>query len=779
MPKNLDKKSALRLERHKAWCEAVLATVCKKASTEDICFAWSLAAEKLIAKAWELAGGTDKAFIILALGKLGSRELNLSSDIDLVLVRHDQNVIDDKIIKSFSSYLSEINEFAFCFRLDLNLRPGGASGSTIPSQTEFEYHYGYHGEMWERLSYVRARFIYGDSTLANEVMKFVNHFSYRKHIDLTLKDDLSHLRNKIHHEMSLKDQSIFNLKLSSGGIRDIELFVHSLQLIHGGKNKNLQTQSTSEAIHELEKMKFLSPQDARFLFNSYWYFRDIENHLQATQDRQTYSLSKKIENFAHFKMKDILQLAKEAEAFVSQLLKLNDEVSLPEDPIEQKTWLKAKGFSKISIDETWPTIISASALALKSEKAEVARLTFLQSFVEHLSRINRNKDLALALLSDFIHASRAKASLYSLLNREQKLTEEIAWLFSCSPYLANIFALRPELIDSLFFNAQADLPTAQDEALEMLIERRLLVEILCAQKFLKDGDLGSLFEELTNTADEICKIILERLVSELASEPVNMICLGKWGGRELGFRSDLDFIFVTKAAPDLLQQKLSKRFLHWLSQPMNRGGTIYNVDLRLRPSGQAGPLLVSEDQLCDFLEKRAAPWERQAYLRARALYKIPFVVAQIAAKNPLSKIELAELKEIRYKLLTHDPNEFDLKLSSGGLVDIEFQSQISLLERAQFSLDSSTHGMIQYNMAQDKVWKSFGPELLKNYNFLRSIEQMHQLTSSQSQTKLKKGTQSLVVLANNLNLSVDALEEKLKQIFSENSLMLAQLRGEK
>ncbi len=776
---SLTARDQLRLKRHKAWCEAVLSTFHERASTEQVCYTWSLAAEEFISEAWQLAGGDAQSLIIIALGKLGSRELNLSSDVDLVFVRRDDCVIDPKLIKNFTAILSERDQFGYALRVDLNLRPGGGLGSLLTSQTEFEYHYGYHGEMWERLSYVRSRFIYGDPKLAEEILKFANRFSYRKHIDLTLMDDLSSLRQKIHYEMSLKDQSIFNLKLSPGGIRDLELFVHSLQLIHGGKNKSLQTQSTSEAITQLTALGFLSKEDSEFLMNSYWYFRRVENHLHGSEDRQTYSLSKKQKMFSKFALEDILNLSERSEKFVSRLLTINNDSSFATNLEDQKNWLIKKGFSDESVNETWPKMIGASALSLKSEKDEIARQRFLHSFVDHLSNIGRNKDFALALLSDFIFASRAKASLYSLLNREKKLTEEIAWLFSSSPYLANIFVMRPELIDSIFFKSQADLPADQDEALEMLIERRLLVEILCAQKFLKDLDLNPLTRELTHTADEICKALLNRLTLEFECEPLNLICLGKWGGRELGFRSDLDFIFVTENEPTPAQQRLSKRFIHWLSQP-NRGGVIYNIDTRLRPSGAAGPLLVSKLQLKNFLENSAEAWERQAYLRAKPLYDFSFKPAESASLRKLSSSEQLRLKDIRTQLLNHDPNSFDLKLRLGGLVDIEFAAQVSLLERAQFSLDSSTDGMIQYNMSQDESWKQCGFQLLQNYNFLRTVEQMYQLTSSQSHAKLKKSDQaqsSFAVLATNLNLDVEHFTKKLQNIFNENIELLTQLRG--
>jgi glutamate-ammonia-ligase adenylyltransferase len=777
---NLKPRDELRIRRHQVWCQAVLATFHERASTEEICYKWSLTAEQLIGDAWNLAGGSAEGLIILALGKLGSRELNLSSDVDLVFVRRDDQLIDVNVMKAFNAILNERDEFGYALRVDLNLRPGGRSGSLLTSQTEFEYHYGYHGEMWERLSYVRARFIFGDPKLAEEILKFANRFSYRKHIDLTLMDDLSSLRQKIHHDIGLKDQSFFNLKLSPGGIRDLELFVHSLQLIHGGKNKSLQTQSTSEAIAQLAALSFISAEEAKFLLSSYWYFRNVENHLHGTDDRQTYAISKKQKIFSKFAVECILNLADKSEEFVSRLLKINDEPALATDIDDQKKWLKEKGFSEASINEIWPKIISASALSLKSEKDEVARQRFLHSFVDHLSNIQRNKDFALALLSDFIFASRAKASLYSLLNREKKLTEEIAWLFSSSPYLANIFVMRPELIDSLFFKSQAELPQDQDEALEMLIERRLLVEILCAQKFLKDLELGSLSLELTNTADEICKILLGRLTHELQSESLNIICLGKWGGRELGFRSDLDFIFVTDETPTPIQQKLSKRFIHWLNQP-NRGGVIYNIDTRLRPNGQAGPLLVSQAQLKNFLQHSAEAWQRQAYLKARPLFDLNFSIPQCSSQKLLSPTEREVLTDIRKKLLNDDSDSYDLKLRSGGLVDIEFAAQVSLLERAQFSLDSSTQGMIQYNMSQDEGWKLCGAQLLQNYNFLRTVEQMHQLTSSQSHSKIKKSQQAqsaFAVLATNLNLDIEQFDLKLQNIFSENRALLTQLRGD-
>ena len=765
-----DRKDELRIKRHRSWLRATLATCLGKASAAEVCAFWSREAEAIVKEAWRLAGADRTPMALLALGKLGAEELNLSSDVDLIAVRQDGTEADLAVIREFQSILADPTEFGFCLRVDFTLRPGGRSAAIVPSFSEFENHYGYHGEMWERLAYVRMRVVAGPAPLVEEIEKFARKFSFRRHLDYTLLDELKALRAKIRQEKFETRAGLFHLKLGEGGIRDLELFVHAMQVIHGGRNRLLQTHSTDLAIRRIRELALLPSSDCDFLLQAYWYLRDLENRLQGYEDQQGYIVDT---NAGHPALPGGFQpLLASSCARVGEIARslLGDQSSetqdLPPALEEQQRWLEKVGFSKESREETWPALLAATALSRKSERDEQARMIFLRGFVEKLAENRLDRDLGLSLLLDFVKSIRAKASFFTLLNRESRVRDQLATLFSISPYLGSLLASRPELIDEFIFRKQAALAEDLDALLEELAERRLLSELIAANQYLADRDLRKLTLNLTSNADAICLALLESLRKEHGPSDVSLIALGKWGGRELGLRSDLDFIFVSpKGSPSEKDQKIARRFLSRISEP-HRGGAIYSIDLRLRPSGNAGAILVAQDQLLEYLETKAAAWERQAYLRARPLVSLSFHPAAIGARRGLSVADRDELKMIRGKLFGESSlGDLDLKLSHGGLADVEFTAQIALLARGEFSLDPSTYGMIQYLESLDAEWKKVGPRIRDDYDFLRRIEQLYQLTTSQSGSKLRLKSAEFRRLALVLDQSPADLEASVRFSF--------------
>jgi [glutamine synthetase] adenylyltransferase / [glutamine synthetase]-adenylyl-L-tyrosine phosphorylase len=791
----------LRLRRHHLWLEAALATYFSpfedweksKAICRAACQHWSDAADSLIREAWNISGCETAGLGLLALGKLGARELNLSSDVDLIMVRPDDVAPDMRAFREFQNLLSENTEFGFCLRTDFTIRPGGRSSAAIPSLADFEYHYGYHGEMWERLAFVRMRLLEGPQALREGVQTFVQKFSFRKHLDYTLIDELKVLRSKIRAEKYDRLPNVFNLKLGEGGIRELELFVHSLQIIHGGRNPLLRTNSTAEAIHKIAQLQLLPSSDCHTLDSSYWHLRAIENRLQAFEDQQTYdvdlvrihpgltqelvfnltSVRKQISEVtgSFFKTQATPSATESNDNSVSEIVSATID-SLPNDLAEQKDWLKHLGFDQSSQDDTWPNLIAATAISRRSQADEKQRLEFLEGFVIKLSKSRLDKDLGLSLLLDFVRSVRAKASFFTLLNKEPRARDELALLFSISPYLSSLLISRPELIDEFVYRRQAPLSQDFGTLLEELAERRLMSELISANQFLVDRDLGKLNLNLSATADSICTTLLERLNTELNAQKIGIISLGKWGGRELGLRSDLDFIFVTEQAPTAEEHKVAKRFLARLNEA-HRGGSIYSVDMRLRPSGHSGPIITSQTDLLEYLKNKAATWERQAYLRARPLYSLPFSIGEIVSSRKLSQENVDELKSIRKQLFRQPQiDEVDLKLTLGGLADVEFTAQIALLYRQEYSLDPSTHGMILHLEDRVPCWAEFGPELRKQYNELRVIEQLFQLTTSQSGSKIRIRTDEFRRLALVLDSTPDQLAVHVKNLFTSIEQLL-------
>jgi glutamate-ammonia-ligase adenylyltransferase len=792
----------LRSLRHRAWLEATVATFHSRASARAVCLNWSNAVDGLVAEAWRLACGEPERagqapasaagpMAIFALGKLGARELNLSSDIDLIYVREDGSEPPARALREFQRLLAEATDFGFCCRVDASIRPGGALAPLCPTASEFENHYGYMGEMWERLALIRLRPLLGPAALRESVTGFARKFSFRRHLDYTVLEDLRALRARVRAESPSRGQNDFNLKLGIGGIREIELFTHSLQAMHGGRKPSLQVGSTSLALSELKAHGILPAADAGFLDDAYWGLRELENRIQGYEDQQTYwiDLEKGSPAVPAFAAGALLARTSGVAQIADSLLG-DEATSAPVAALaaDAPARLRALGYGELSIGEAWPRLLQATALSRRSEKDEAERMRFLAAFAERLAQIGLDKDLGLGLLVDFARAIRAKASFFSLLNREPRILDDLARLFSASPYLGGVLCSRPELIDGFLWRAtEAIFPGEMEELLDELAERRLLTEIVAANRFLANRALAPLQQNLTDAADAIAPLLLARVRDECVGpgnaervrqdpvDPANegpaaaglgLVALGKWGGRELGLKSDLDFIFVSDGEPGAESQKVARRFLSRLSQP-RRGGAIYSVDTRLRPSGSSGPLMVSWESLRKYVATQAAAWERQAYLRARAPLAPPEPsrdLARIAAERGLSDEDRAELRAIRAQLFAEAPGEIDLKLAPGGLACIEFAAQIALLDERTAPLETSTSGMIQCLVRGQRAWAEAGAELIRLHESLRAVEQMHQLTANRPGSRLRPKSEGFLRLARALDREPLELEREIREL---------------
>lgn len=786
----------LKLRRHRAWLECALALFHNTASDEDICRYWSDCADHHIAEAAQIAELDGESIVILGLGKLGARELNLSSDIDLIIVAHQRNDELMKRMRRFLHLIGQADEFGFCHRVDLDLRPGGKSSPFVVTAAEFESHYGYHAEIWERLALVRLRAVWGSSSLATELRSFAQRISYRRHLDYTVFDELRLLLTRIRNENPISTLPGFHLKLQSGGIRDIELLIHALQVIHGGRNRQLQSGSTTRAAQSLAEAGLLTPSESETLIRTYWRYRALENRLQAQDDQQTYRLVDPAD------VAEVRSLAETVNKI--SIASFPKAESAPEISLDRLTEL---GFDRAQAQTALDELSQSSARSRKSERDEGERRVFLQNFFASLQASNGDRDLALRQLVDFTRASRAKASLFSLLNREPQLLRQVATLFSYSPWAGQILSSRPELLDGFLLRRTVELPTeVSEEFFESLSERRLLGELVATLHFLETRDLDQLCGNLSRLADGIVADLMAALAKEHGEEPLIVFGLGKWGGNELGVRSDLDFVFATSTAPTANQQKLARRFLNRITEA-HRGGAIYSVDLRLRPSGNAGPILISMTALTEYLAERAEAWERQSWLRSRPVISGSITPGQLQAivlNRPWSKSDSEQTEMIASKLFKPWPSDgatgshsaVDLKLTHGGLAPIEFKAQTSLLKLgplAGATLVTSTHDMIQFLEEHSVGWKQNGPRLRDIHRYLRTVEQAHRISGDTSGSKITFGATStssdstssteFLRLSRILELGLEAQSEKsmrfgvseLRTLFEESNQILSSL----
>jgi glutamate-ammonia-ligase adenylyltransferase len=794
--------------RHKAWLECALALFYKSASDRDICTFWSQAADRHIAEAANLSGIDQFPVSVFALGKLGAEELNLSSDIDLIFVAEDGCPPPLKEAREFIKILGESDEWGFCHRVDITIRPGGSSTSMIPTTSQFENHYGYQGEAWERLALIRLRpiallptalFNTERRAIEEEVLKFSKGFSFRRHLDYSVFEELRLLLNRIRSEYSPKSNDEIHLKLHAGCIRDLELFVHAIQSIHGGRRRDLIVRRTDDAIVALSAAGLLSEDERDDLIRIYWYYRGIENRLQAYEDFQTYRV---------IDIDDLKTIRSQ-----SQRVMEISEAGFP--PTATAALLSidalvAMGFKPEVAASAIDELQNTKVLSRKSERDEREKNLFLANFLKVLASSGGDLDLGLALLVDFVKGTRAKATLFSMLNRESNLVKQLALLFGVSPWAGSVLSSRPELLDSFILRQDVDLieefRTKNDISfvLDSLSERRLMGELIAILNYLETKDLETCTENLTSLADQIASDLMIVSAEEIGCAPLGIVALGKWGGKELGVRSDLDFVFYTKDDPTSEQQRLARRFLNRMTEA-HKGGALYAIDLRLRPSGHAGPMLVQESALKHHLATSAEAWERQSWLRARSLIRLPHQLdpslKTTILRRGLSKEDEVKLSEIADKLFkpapaTHPSSQaktlVDLKLVHGGLAPIEFAAQISLLKEGDhlastiennppLGLETSTRSMVQFLEEHSKSdhdgWAGCGPRLIELHDWFRSLEQAARITGDHAGSALKLESPEFERLAKTVGTSATVLRQKILASLEESSKSLKILLG--
>jgi len=779
----------LYAKRHRAWITCAAATLLNKQNphvAEAVCAYWSRETFEILQTAWEIAELKHEAITLLALGKLGARELNLSSDIDIMFVSQEAPTLELlKKTRRFIHILSENTEFGFMYRVDTDLKPGGRLAPLISSLKQLEDYYWSSGATWERLALVRLSPACGPTPLIDEIRLIADRFSFRKFVDYALLEDLRHLRTQIHYHATITDPDVINIKLSSGGIRDIELFCHALQVIHGGRNHKLKIRSTTAALTELQNSQRFDASSLEFLKEQYWYFRSLENEVQAAEDHQTHLLRK-----SHFHgIWNNLNAAKlKIDQIVAAVIgEAADQQQMPTSEEAKNLFLSDLGYTD---DESRAQIDNLLALSTfsKTYQYEQMRLKVLRIFLEKISLIAADRRLALALLVDFFKSTRAKAGFFSLLLHEQRLIDELVLLFGLSPYLGHILASRPELLDTYLYRSQPEASADLEVFLENLFEKKLITELIAANQFLKNHDTAALSQATSDCADEICLQILSELKKQYSDSNIFILALGKWGAHELGLKSDLDFIFVTPGPPTADDNKVARKFITHLTAA-HRGGTLYMVDLRLRPSGQSGPLIVSFASLCNYLAKEAAAWERQSYLRARFInsglqLNNLNAIEEIHKSNllrPLNKNDWQSLAEIRQQLIhhkaSHNTHSEDVKFSPGGLFDIELAVQAATLEhQIQTTSGASTIQLIASLEKTPSIWAEAAPILSENYIFLRRTEQMHQLVYQHGGAKLHAETSDNITrLATAFHLTPQELQEKIYDRLSQSLELLKRL----
>ena len=717
------------------------------------------------------ATGRPQEMLMIGMGKLGGAELNVSSDIDLVMLYDEEGETQGPRPLSYHEFygrltqrmmpvLSELDALGQVFRTDLRLRPDGDSGPLAWSLDAFEQYLFTQGREWERYAWLKGRVIparaFDDSDSTAQVQQFESlrqPFVYRKYFDFDTLAALRTLRERIRLDLQRRSlmrpglETKHNIKLGEGGIREIEFVVQLTQLIKGGRMPALQQRGLLIALEAQVRAGLMPAATAEQLAQAYVFMRRTEHALQYAEDAQTHLLPAEPERIAalaralHLTQADFeVTLARHrqfvAEAFrdAFRLAGLTDEFT--EARLEPDT-------------SPTPTEALEAALSHFGEHASAlaARVdTFREGHrIRGLATTSRNRidtllPLALAAaqhttqpltsafrLLDLIETIAQRSAYLALLAEYPETMARIARMMAASPWAAQYLIQHPLVLDSLIAwrtlmepvdlarvaaAMHADLQACvlpdgtfdieQQMNLMRDTQRQISFQLL-AQDLEGILTVENLADQLSALADTLLQESLIRVwpqvcpadLAECATEPqIAIIAYGRLGGKELGYSSDLDLVYLyddTREDAAELYTKLGRRLTSWLST-MTSSGRLYDIDLRLRPDGDSGLLAGSIDAFRQYQTSHAWPWEHQALTRARFAAGNPRVgllfeqIREDILKRARAPTPFAQqVRAMRDKMTAGHPNTtalFDLKHDKGGMVDLEFVTQYLILVHA-------------------------------------------------------------------------------------------------
>jgi len=728
--------------------------------------------------------GRGSGYIVLAMGKYGARELNYSSDIDL-MVFYDPEVapLADgveastffvRLTRRLVSFLQDITADGYVFRVDLRLRPDPrATNIAIAVEAAAQY-YESMGQNWERAAMIKARPVAGDMAAGADFLDRLPPFVWRKYLDFAAILDVQSLKRQIHSVKGHGTVAVrgHNLKLGRGGIREIEFFVQTQQLIAGGRMPELRGRQTLEMLDALAEADWITPDVADELKDAYRVLRTVEHRLQMMNDEQTHTLPSDDEAFARFALFAGFETPEALEAALEPVLRTverhysalfeqsaglgvdagNLVFTGGEDDPGTLEALSQLGFAKVSE-------ISAAIRgwhfgrfpATRSARARERLTEIMPALLTALSRAGE-PDSAFFAFDRFLTGLPAGVQLFSLLWANPKLLDLVATLMGTAPRLADQVSHRPRIFDAVldpgFFGplpGREELHAAVDEALagEQTFEENLdRARVVGHEQMFRIGvrvltDTVSAAEAgraYTALADVLSARLLKACQADFAEahghvpggEAV-LVAMGKWGGREMTASSDLDLILIYETAeadamsdgakPLMAGQyyaRLTKRLVSALSAPTAEG-VLYEVDMRLRPSGNAGPLATHISSFVAYHQGSAWTWERMALTRARVVAGDGPLARTVedaiveALRQPRDVAALAaDAVDMRRRLLSEFGGRglWDLKHTRGGLIDIEFIAQFLQVANAathERILDQTTHEALGHLAAEGLI----------------------------------------------------------------------------
>jgi [glutamine synthetase] adenylyltransferase / [glutamine synthetase]-adenylyl-L-tyrosine phosphorylase len=818
--------TALGVFKRRMFLRIAIADLLDRLSVMETARAMSALADECIRAALETAtqilGDRARAmgrFCVLAMGKLGAEELNLSSDIDLVYLH--ESTADTTALEAAAYVAGLITELlaAECFRIDVRLRPGGRAAPLVTTVEGAVSFYQALGQTWERAALLRARPVAGALEVGEELLNELRPFIYRRYLDFDTLRQLRAMKRQI--EAELRDPAMVerNIKLGRGGIRELEFIVQALTLIYGGRDPRLRTRRTLDALDRFDSFGYMPGDRVHRLAEAYLLLRDVEHKLQAVAGLQTHALPSNPSAMRALAAR--LGVGKDYDAITRLLALLIQHRDFVATQFRQTLAggdEEASSTASHEARDAWDAAITPAhsepllaSLGFDRPKESAQHLKALASEPEHVHASPRRRelieelgpllldeirtlpdpDLALLNLSGFIAAVGARTSFLALLQQHPATRRILLRLFASSAYLSTIFIRHPDMLDTLVRSDIARPRRAADEltrevnelvAASTDFESKLdALRFFRHQEFLRiaiadlarDLALAEIQQELTLLAAAVLNESLTIARADVASRyeiPPSLrmcvIAMGRLGSSEMSYNSDLDLIFVYDDRVDAvgLSRVISSRIAQKLIgvlESRTREGYAYKLDLRLRPSGNSGPLVTSLAGFREYHRESSAVWERQALIRARVVAgdaelgsevenaREEFVFGRKLAPREVQEIHAMRMRMER-EIGAEDKHRLNIKQGPGGLVDVEFLTQMLVLRHGHRKPALRQRGTAAMLVALEsaRIIESADASVLREgYRFLSLLENRLRIDSDQPAWSVPTDTDALRPLA--------------------------------
>ncbi|HEY8577610.1 MAG TPA: bifunctional [glutamine synthetase] adenylyltransferase/[glutamine synthetase]-adenylyl-L-tyrosine phosphorylase [Devosia sp.] len=701
------------------------------------------------------ASAGNSGLAIFALGKHGGQELNYSSDIDIVAFFDPQKgvLVDpaeatkiySRIVQKLVGLMEDRQAHGYVFRTDLRLRPDPGSTPVAISFDAALAYYESRGQNWERAAWIKARACAGDRKVGEAFLRELAPYVWRKHLDFATIADIQAMKRQINISKNVGDIRVegHNVKLGRGGIREIEFFTQTQQLIAGGRDKSLRVKPTAHALAALADANWITPKAATELTQTYWFLRAVENRLQMLRDEQTHVMPASAEEVAVIgrlmRESDLRAFERRYRSALERVVGYYSELFTEgeslgagggnlvftgndDDPGTVET-LSAMGF--VDPSKAIATVRKWHYGSYPATRASAARAHLTELLPALLTTLGNagNADEALAKFDNFLSRLPTGVQLFALLRSHANLRTLLVQLMASAPRMSEAVIHRAHVMDGLidpaFVNdvthrdvlvAKVDAFLAEARSYEEIIDRARIIGQ--EQKFLIAAGLLSGTVDATGAGEQftaLAETLVHRLFDsvraefgrrhgKLAGGRVALLAFGKMASREMTATSDLDFILLYDA-PDAESDgdkplstnhyytRLTQRLVAAVTSPTAEG-VLYEADMRLRPSGNAGPLATSIGGFRAYHHDDAWTWEHLALSRARVIAadgafgnEVEAAVAEVMARSRDPEKIVEDVLSMRALMARERPSRhpLDLKLAEGGLVDLEFIAQSSQL----------------------------------------------------------------------------------------------------